>query len=84
MFGGFNSQYFNDLHYINVTDGFARPKKYWKNVCEVRKMVNRKQSADMCIETSDGEFVYCHKGILMMSFDGQAEFDMFVGNVSKK
>ena len=28
MFGGFNSDYFNDLHFINVTEGLGRPKKY--------------------------------------------------------
>ncbi len=31
MFGGFNTDYFNDLHFINVTDGFNKPKKYSKN-----------------------------------------------------
>ena len=31
MFGGFNTDYFNDLHFINVTDGLNKPKKYSKN-----------------------------------------------------
>lgn len=32
MFGGFNTDYFNDLHFINVTDGLNRPKKYVKDL----------------------------------------------------
>ena len=42
MFGGFNSEYFNDLHYINVSEGFPRPKKYWRNSLEAKKIINQK------------------------------------------
>ena len=28
MFGGFNSDYYNDLHYINVTDVQPKPKRH--------------------------------------------------------
>jgi hypothetical protein len=31
MFGGFNTDYFNDLHFVNVTEGLARPKKPLRN-----------------------------------------------------
>lgn len=27
MFGGFNSEYYNDLHYINITENQPKPKK---------------------------------------------------------
>ena len=47
MFGGFNSQYFNDLHFINVTDGLEKPKKYSRKTIEFVKMVNNKQNADI-------------------------------------
>lgn len=47
MFGGFNSQYFNDLHFINVTDGLEKPKKYSRKTMELVKMVNNKQNADI-------------------------------------
>lgn len=28
MFGGFNSEYYNDLHFINIADNFVKPKTY--------------------------------------------------------
>lgn len=49
MFGGFNSEYFNDLHYINVSDGLNRPKKYIKNTTEMVKLINERTTSNLII-----------------------------------
>jgi Icc-related predicted phosphoesterase len=46
MFGGFNSEYFNDLHYINVTELHTKPKRYVRNFGEYEKLINVKEYAD--------------------------------------
>ena len=39
MFGGFNSDYFNDLHYINVTEGLTKPRRFSRKM-DVDKFIN--------------------------------------------
>jgi hypothetical protein len=71
MFGGFNSEYFNDLHYINVTELWTKPKKYARNFVDYEKLINVKELADYQILTNEGEVVYCHKGILLQNFESE-------------
>lgn len=42
MFGGFNSDYYNDLHYINVTENQPKPKRYYDNKMELKALLNNK------------------------------------------
>lgn len=49
MFGGFNSDYFNDLHFINVSEGMNKPKKYSKNYELIQNFVNKKELSDLTI-----------------------------------
>lgn len=78
MFGGFNSEYFNDLHYINVTDGFNRPRKYTRSFHDFAKFINDKSTADLKIGTIENESVYCHKSLLMQNFESEQKLQEFL------
>lgn len=54
MFGGFNSDYFNDLHFINVSEGLTKPKRFSKTYIEIEKLVNEKSTSDISIQTECG------------------------------
>lgn len=54
IFGGFNGQYFNDLHYISVHE--SKPKYEITSVSDERNLceyINKREHADYCIKTKD-------------------------------
>lgn len=55
MFGGFNEDYFNDLHFINVCEGLSKPRKYYKNYSKVAKFIDDKSTSDVVIRCRDGQ-----------------------------
>lgn len=41
MFGGFNAEYYNDLHYINMSENQSKPKKYYSKL-DIKSLLNNK------------------------------------------
>lgn len=68
MFGGFNSDYYNDLHYINVTGVAQKLKKNKKSQMKMFNFDQKDLLADVEIKASNNKVFYCHKGILMQYF----------------
>jgi N-acetylneuraminic acid mutarotase len=65
MFGGFNGEYFNDLHYVNAFELRSRlqvPVNEYQS--SVVKHINNKRLSDMVVYTKDKEIFYLHKGLL--------------------
>ena len=70
IFGGFNGEYFNDLHYINVFDLKAKltvPKSHKSSLYV--KFLNNYHLSDHKIETLNGDSFPVHRGILAHSFN---------------
>lgn len=69
VFGGFNGEYFNDLHYINVFE--VKSKMEIPESCRessLHKLVNNPQMSDHMLTTSDGERIPLHKGLIHNRF----------------
>lgn len=53
MFGGFNQDYYNDLHYINVGISSAKPKKKADKNYNISKFINNVEVSDIAISTKN-------------------------------
>lgn len=84
-FGGFNGQYFNDLHYISVHD--ARSKYEIAQVSEekeILKFLNNKAHANYCIKTIDNKEFYMNAGMLYKYFEGDNGLGDFLEGLQEK
>lgn len=68
MFGGFNSDYYNDLHFINVAENKVKPLRSLINPEDSLQYINNPKFSDSSLKTNDGLFIYCHKGLLQKYF----------------
>ena len=86
IFGGFNGEYFNDLHYINV---FQLNAKVDYNQEEgALKYYNKEELADNCLMTDDKEEVPIHYDWLARVFHSEDDLRCYLeaidGKYSKK
>ena len=53
MFGGFNQEYYNDLHFINVGGAVNRVKKLAEKTYRFENFINKVEYSDCTVTTSD-------------------------------
>lgn len=67
VFGGFNGEYFNDLHYITLQDS-----RNWVSrsqiVGRLTQMVDNPLFSDSKIELVGGETVHLHRSLMLPAF----------------
>lgn len=83
MFGGFNSDYYNDLHYVNVAEIHPKPKKLSK-LRSGEYALNCKDLADILITASNGKTFHCHKGVFMQHFKSESKLHNFLSQIEGK
>lgn len=82
-FGGFNGEYFNDLHYINVFDelntklDFTAPEKTWAG------MVNKESLSDGVIYSNDNEPFYIHYALIGRHFPSLSDFGDYIQEINR-
>lgn len=82
MFGGFNQDYYNDLHYINVGLSATKPKKQSEETYEINKFIDNQEISDITVSTSDNENFYCHKGFMRKIFENEEHLDNFIKSIN--
>lgn len=72
-FGGFNGEYFNDLHYINVFELTNRlePSTLEENF---KNYANREELADGLLYSSEGLPVHIHSALIARYFKTYSDF----------
>lgn len=81
IFGGFNGEYFNDLHYINV---FELKSKFNGNLSllsetDVRyKYLNNPDFYDHIVYSTDDKKVYLAKGLIAENFKSLDKIESFL------
>ena len=78
MFGGFNQDYYNDLHFINVGISNAKPKKKSEKAYNIEKFVNNSEISDVTLSTNDNKPFYCHRGFIRNLFQSEEKMDAFL------
>jgi hypothetical protein len=67
VFGGFNGEYFNDLHYITLQDS-----RNWVSrsqiVNKISQLVDNPNFSDSTIKLNSGEQVHIHRSMMLPSF----------------
>lgn len=76
IFGGFNGEYFNDLHYINVLELKSKPEVAYED--KFIKMLNNEEMSDFTVVTKEGEKVHIHTSVLARYFKNQIRFEEFL------
>jgi hypothetical protein len=80
MFGGFNSEYFNDLHYVNITENVQKTLYYHQIMSKTTS--NRRETEDVELRLKNGKIYCCYKEILLEFLKNEedlASFIMYVG-----
>lgn len=83
MFGGFNSDYYNDLHYINVGEMSPKPKIHKANSDE-NIYINCQNVSDLKITSNTGKKFDCHKGIFMQYFKTESKLSTFFTTIEQQ
>ena len=85
MFGGFNNEYYNDLHCLNVSENRLESiQSAESNNNDVLKFIESEKFADTCITTVENERIKCHREMLMKYFPGRIELDHFLSEIEGK
>lgn len=82
-FGGFNGEYFNDLHYINVFElnnklEVSAPENAWN------ALVQREELSEGVINTSEGNQFPVHYGLIARHFACLGDFGNFLAEINRK
>jgi hypothetical protein len=76
IFGGFNGEYFNDLHYINVLELKNKPELAPED--RLSKLVGNEDMADFEVVTKEGESIPVHTPLLARHFNCQQQLEDFL------
>jgi hypothetical protein len=82
-FGGFNGEYYNDLHYINVFELNSRVDSSLGLEETYRRYVNCETHSDGVIFTADGEPVRIHSGLLARYFKSLGDFTNYLAEANR-
>ena len=78
IFGGFNGEYFNDLHYINVFELKTKLQAQSYVGLPSTQFFNTKMFSDAVIKASTGENIYLHKGFVINGFRSVEDMEEFL------
>jgi hypothetical protein len=82
-FGGFNGEYYNDLHYINVFELNSRVDSSLSLEEIYRRYVNCETHSDGVIFTNKGEPVRIHSGLLARYFKSFGDFTSYLSDANR-
>lgn len=77
-FGGFNGEYFNDLHYVNVFELVAKQEQQEETL---RSYMNSSLLADGRLTTREGEVVPIHSAVIARYFRSYENFTDYLEDV---
>lgn len=83
VFGGFNGEYFNDLHYVNVFELSARVDPALAPAETHRRHVNCQAHADALLFARGGEPVSIHTGLLARYFRSLGDFTSYLAEANR-
>lgn len=82
-FGGFNGEYFNDLHYINVFELTNKLEPYSLEE-NYKNYVNSADLSDGIVYSIEGEAIYTHSALLARYFSTYSEFLNYMEEINHK
>lgn len=83
IFGGFNGEYFNDLHFINVFDTKKKNNASLSNA-NLKSISQNTQFCSDKINSSEGFEIFVSKGLLSKSFEAFEDIDYFLKSIDNK
>ncbi len=85
VFGGFNGEYFQDLHYINLFElGEQLNVPSINREAQLNKYIGSSKLADRKVLSSNSEEFYVHAGLLVSSFAEASRIDSFLSCINHK
>lgn len=82
-FGGFNGEYYNDLHYINVFELTSRVDASQAPEEVYRRYVNSQAHSDALIFTDRGEPVHIHTALLARYFSSYGDLTNYLAQANR-
>lgn len=85
IFGGFNGEYFNDLHYINIYSNRKKvaPRRDLE-LEDVRGLERVKRVQYVGVRSKDGEDVKAYGELLIDRFGARSEMHAFLQEINEK
>lgn len=81
MFGGFNTDYYNDLYFLNVTRVQPMFKRIVDNDQSILQLLRTNDPSEIQIGSFEGTKLTCHKGILFYYFKSFCKYERFIREV---